>query len=148
MRCWSCRMAPRGEHFGGPGPPQDVTRTGSSALLGNELSRCRRTVAGRPALPDRPMRGHLVDRCLRPAAASCPDHAGLCLASDSALGGGFSVLASRRLTSLFSLLAGALLGATLYLHHSTALPLAVAAAVELASVTVFARTPGSHILDR
>ena len=70
------------------------------------------------------------------------------LASDFALGGGFSVLASRRLTSLFSLLAGALLGATLYLHHGTALPLAVAAAVELISVTVFARTPGSHILDR
>ncbi len=73
------------------------------------------------------------------------------LASDFALGGGSIVLASRRLTSLFSLLAGALLGATLYLHHSTALPLAVAAAaaaVELISVTVFARTPGSHILDR
>ena len=70
------------------------------------------------------------------------------LPSDFALGGGSRVLASGRLTSLFSLLAGALLGATLYLHHSTALPLAVAAAVELASVTVFARTPGSHILDR
>ena len=64
------------------GRPQNVTRTGSSALLGNELSRRRRTVAGRPALPDRPMRGHLVDRCLRPAAASCPDHAGLCQRAD------------------------------------------------------------------
>ena len=74
------------------------------------------------------------------------------LASDFALGGGSHVLASRRLTSLFSLLAGALLGAVLYLHlnlhHGTALPLALAAAVELISITVFARTAGSHILDR
>ena len=54
-----------------------------------------------------------------------------CLASDFALGGGSAVLASLRLTSPFSLLAGALLGATLYLHHSTALPLAVAAVAEL-----------------
>jgi hypothetical protein len=46
------------------------------------------------------------------------------LASDPALGAGSTVLASRRLTSLFSLLAGALLGAVLYLHHGTALPLA------------------------
>ena len=70
------------------------------------------------------------------------------LASDFALGAGATVLASRRLASLFSLLAGALLGATLYLHHGTALPLAVAAAAELISVTVFTRTAGSHILDR
>ncbi len=70
------------------------------------------------------------------------------LASDLALGGGSAVLARRRLTSLFSLLAGALLGATLYLHHSTALPLGIAAAVELISITVFARMAGSHILDR
>ena len=74
------------------------------------------------------------------------------LASDFALGGGSHVLASRRLTSLFSLLADALLGAVLYLHlnlhHGTALPLALAAAVELISITVFARTAGSHILDR
>src|SRR5271165_5784409 len=70
------------------------------------------------------------------------------LASDFALGGGSAVLATRRLTSLFSLLAGALLGATLYLHHGTALPLALAAAVELISAAVFARTAGSHILDR
>ncbi len=74
------------------------------------------------------------------------------LASDFALGGGSHGLASRRLTSLFSLLAGALLGAVLYLHlhlhHGTALPLAIAAAVELISATVFPRTKGSHILDR
>ena len=70
------------------------------------------------------------------------------LASDFALGGGSAVLATRRLTSLFSLLAGALLGATLYLRHGTALPLAVAVAVELISAAVFARTAGSHILDR
>jgi Protein of unknown function (DUF1275) len=70
------------------------------------------------------------------------------LASDFALGARSAVLASRRLTSLFSLLAGALLGATLYLHHGTALPLAIAAAVELISVTAFARMAGSHILDR
>jgi len=74
------------------------------------------------------------------------------LASDFTLGGGSHGLASRRLTSLFSLLAGALLGAVLYLHlhlhHGTALPLAVAAAVELISATVFPRTKGSHILDR
>ena len=36
------------------------------------------------------------------------------LASDFALGGGSAVLASRWLTSLFSLLAGALLGAIPY----------------------------------
>ncbi len=70
------------------------------------------------------------------------------LASDFALGAGSTALASRRLTSLFSLLAGALLGATLYLHHGTALPLAIAAAVELISVTGFARMAGSHVLDR
>ena len=70
------------------------------------------------------------------------------LASDLALGGGSAVLARRRLTSLCSLLAGALLGAVLYLRHGTALPLALAAAVEFISITVFARMAGSHILDR
>jgi hypothetical protein len=65
------------------------------------------------------------------------------LASDFALGTGSAVLASRRLTSLFSLLAGALLGAILYPHHGTALPLALAAAAELISATVFPRTKGS-----
>jgi len=72
------------------------------------------------------------------------------LASDFALGGGSHVLASRRLTSLFSLLADALLGAVLYLHlhHGIALPLALAAAAELSSAAVFPRTRGSHILDR
>ena len=70
------------------------------------------------------------------------------LASDFALGAGSTALASRRLTSLFSLLAGALLGATLYPHHGTALPLAIAAAAELISVTAFARMAGSHVLDR
>src|SRR5271166_5147888 len=70
------------------------------------------------------------------------------LASDFALGAGSTTLASRRLASLFSLLAGALLGAVFYLHHGTALPLALAAAAELLSVAVFARMAGSHILDR
>ena len=35
-----------------------------------------------------------------------------------------------------------------YLHHGTVLPLALAAAVELIFITVFARMAGSHILDR
>jgi uncharacterized membrane protein YoaK (UPF0700 family) len=69
------------------------------------------------------------------------------LASDFGLGGGSTVLARRRLTSLFSLLAGALLGAVLYLHYGTALPLALATAAELISAA-FPRTAGSHILDR
>jgi len=70
------------------------------------------------------------------------------LASDFALGAGSTVLARRRLTSLFSLLAGALPGPTLYLHYRTALRLAVTATAGLISVTVSARTAGSHILDR
>ena len=70
------------------------------------------------------------------------------LASDLTLGGDSAVLARRRLTSLCSLLAGALLGAVLYLHHGTALPLALAATAELISITTFALTAGSHILDR
>jgi hypothetical protein len=68
-----------------------------------------------------------------------PDRPGL------TLGGGSAVLARRQLTSPFSQLAGALLGATLYLHHGTALPLALAGAAEILSAAVSPRTRRSHI---
>lgn len=72
------------------------------------------------------------------------------LASDFALGAGSAVLARRRLTSLFSLLADPLRGAVPYLSYGTALPLALALAAAPSSSPSPSspHTAGSHILDR
>ncbi|MGW7607854.1 YoaK family protein [Streptomyces sp. NPDC054766] len=51
------------------------------------------------------------------------------LAADSRLGGGTSHHSPRRTASVFAMLAGALLGAWLVLHHGLAIPLLIAALV-------------------
>jgi uncharacterized membrane protein YoaK (UPF0700 family) len=58
------------------------------------------------------------------------------LAADSALAGGDNPRAGRRATAVAAMLAGAVLGAALYLHRGPGLPLAVAASV--AALTVLA----------
>jgi uncharacterized membrane protein YoaK (UPF0700 family) len=58
------------------------------------------------------------------------------LAADSALAGGSSPHAARRVTSVLAMLAGAAVGAWLYLHHGAGPPLAVAAGA--AAVTAIA----------
>jgi len=58
------------------------------------------------------------------------------LAADSFLAGGDNPRAGRRVSAVAAMLAGAVLGAALYLHRGPGLPLAIAAGV--AAVTVFA----------
>ncbi len=71
------------------------------------------------------------------------------LASDSPLAGGNNQRAGRRATSALAMLAGAVIGAVLFLHRGPGLPLAIAAGVAAATAIV-ARTSGAvrGYLDR
>ena len=69
------------------------------------------------------------------------------LAADSSLAGGDNVRMGRRGGAVAAMLAGALAGAWLYLHHRAGLPLTVAAVFVLATAAVFGRVPASRRLD-
>ncbi len=70
------------------------------------------------------------------------------LAADSALGGGDSPRAGRRVTAVLAMLAGAVLGAALYLHRGPGLPLAIAAGVAALTVLAVGLSRAPAALDR
>jgi uncharacterized membrane protein YoaK (UPF0700 family) len=69
------------------------------------------------------------------------------LAADSSLAGGSNPRFSRRTTSVFAMLAGAFVGAAIYLHQGASWLLALIAVVAAAITICFARTRASHELD-
>jgi uncharacterized membrane protein YoaK (UPF0700 family) len=69
------------------------------------------------------------------------------LAADSSLAGGDNIRMGRRSGAVAAMLAGALAGAWLYLHHRAGVPLTVAAVSVLATAAVFGRVPASRRLD-
>ncbi len=69
------------------------------------------------------------------------------LAADSTLGGGRNPAAARRASAVAAMLAGAAVGAALYLHTWAGLPLAVAAALAAASGVAFWRSKGRAEFD-
>jgi uncharacterized membrane protein YoaK (UPF0700 family) len=68
------------------------------------------------------------------------------LAADSTFGGGHNPAAARRLAAVAAMLAGAAIGALLYLHTGAGTPLAVAAVLVAGSGLAFWRSPGRHRL--
>jgi uncharacterized membrane protein YoaK (UPF0700 family) len=70
------------------------------------------------------------------------------LAIDSRLAGGTGVLTRTRLASVLAIVLGALIGALLVIHVGIELPLMLAALAQLVTTVVFARSEGSHELDR
>jgi uncharacterized membrane protein YoaK (UPF0700 family) len=69
------------------------------------------------------------------------------LAADSTLGGGRNPAAARRTAAVVAMLAGAAVGAALYLHSRAGLPLALAAALVAASGLAFWRSKGRTEFD-
>ncbi len=69
------------------------------------------------------------------------------LAADSSLAGGTNPKFARRSSAVAAMLGGAIAGAALYLHTGATWPLAVVAAVVLATTIVFAMNPESRQLD-
>jgi uncharacterized membrane protein YoaK (UPF0700 family) len=69
------------------------------------------------------------------------------LAADSTLGGGSNQAAARRTAAVAAMLAGAAIGAALYLHTWAGLPLAVAAALATAGGLAFWRSNGRAEFD-
>ncbi len=69
------------------------------------------------------------------------------LAADSSLAGGKNPNFGRRASAVAAMFAGAVAGASLYLHQGATWPLVVAAGLVLATAVVFARSPASSLLD-
>jgi len=70
------------------------------------------------------------------------------LAADSSLAGGSNPRAGRRSAAVVAMLAGAVIGAALYLHTGPGLPLLVAAMVTAGTAIVFRLSGASRVLDR
>jgi uncharacterized membrane protein YoaK (UPF0700 family) len=70
------------------------------------------------------------------------------LAADSSLAGGSNPRAGRRSAAVAAMLAGAIIGAALYLHTGAGLPLLVAAMVTASTAIVFRLSGASRVLDR
>jgi uncharacterized membrane protein YoaK (UPF0700 family) len=70
------------------------------------------------------------------------------LAADSPLGGGNNPRAGRRVSAVVAMLAGAILGAALYLHRGPGLPLAIAAGVAALAVLAVRVSRAPLALDR
>jgi uncharacterized membrane protein YoaK (UPF0700 family) len=70
------------------------------------------------------------------------------LAADSSLAGGDNPRAGRRATAVAAMLAGAVLGAALYLHRGPGLPLAIAAGVAALTVLAVRVSHAPLALDR
>ncbi|HEY1988128.1 MAG TPA: YoaK family protein [Acidimicrobiales bacterium] len=69
------------------------------------------------------------------------------LAADSTLAGGSNPKVGRRTAAVVAMLVGAIVGAALFLHQGATIPLAVVAAMVLATAFVFARSASSRLLD-
>jgi uncharacterized membrane protein YoaK (UPF0700 family) len=69
------------------------------------------------------------------------------LAADSTLGGGRNPAAARRTAAVVAMLAGAAVGAALYLHTRAGLPLVLAAVLVAASGLAFWRSEGRAGFD-
>jgi uncharacterized membrane protein YoaK (UPF0700 family) len=69
------------------------------------------------------------------------------LAADSTLAGGSNPKVGRRTAAVVAMLVGAVVGAALFLHQGATIPLAVVAAMVLATAFVFARSASSRRLD-
>lgn len=69
------------------------------------------------------------------------------LAADSTLAGGTNPKVGRRTAAVVAMLVGAIVGAALFLHQGATIPLAVVAAMVLATALVFARSASSRFLD-
>jgi uncharacterized membrane protein YoaK (UPF0700 family) len=69
------------------------------------------------------------------------------LAADSSLAGGSNPRAGRRSAAVVAMLAGAIIGAALYLHQGVGLPLLIAAGVTAATAAAFRFSGGSKALD-
>jgi small basic protein len=69
------------------------------------------------------------------------------LAADSSLAGGSNPRAGRRSAAVVAMLAGAIIGAALYLHRGVGLPLLIAAVVTAATAAAFRFSGGSKALD-
>jgi len=70
------------------------------------------------------------------------------LAADSSLAGGSNPRAGRRSAAVVAMLAGAVIGAALYLHTGAGLPLLVAGMVTAGTAIVFRLSGASRVLDR
>ncbi|HEV3265331.1 MAG TPA: YoaK family protein [Acidimicrobiales bacterium] len=69
------------------------------------------------------------------------------LAADSTLAGGTNPKVGRRAAAVVAMLVGAIVGAALFLHQGATIPLAVVAAMVLATALVFAGSASSRLLD-
>ncbi|HEX3840780.1 MAG TPA: YoaK family protein [Acidimicrobiales bacterium] len=69
------------------------------------------------------------------------------LAADSTLAGGNNPKVGRRTTAVAAMLAGAFIGAILFLHQGATIPLTAVAVAVLLAAAIFARSGASHQLD-
>ncbi len=69
------------------------------------------------------------------------------LAADSPLAGGKNVRTGRRVLAVLAMLAGAIIGAALFLHTGAWLPLAISAATAAVTAALFLRSKGPAALD-
>jgi uncharacterized membrane protein YoaK (UPF0700 family) len=69
------------------------------------------------------------------------------LAADSTLAGGTNPKVGRRTTAVAAMLAGAFIGAILFLHQGATIPLTAVAVAVLLSAAMFGRSRASHQLD-
>jgi uncharacterized membrane protein YoaK (UPF0700 family) len=69
------------------------------------------------------------------------------LAADSRLAGGSNPRAGRRSAAVVAMLAGAIIGAALYLHTGAGLPLLIAAAVTASTAIIFGLSGASKVFD-